>query len=739
VTPERWERVESIFHEALGREPNQRALFLDQACGDDAWLRQKVEGLIRSHDRAGSFLESPASTVNPDSPSTQNEFVGRRLGPYELRAHIGSGGMGHVYRAHDTKLKRNVAIKILPAEFSRDPDRIARFQREAVALAALNHPNIAAIHDLEEIDDTRFLVLEFVEGETLAGRLKRGPLSVGSAIEIARQVAEGLAAAHAKGIHHRDLKPDNIQITPDDRVKLLDFGLAKMLAPEGDDGEPSSLPTITQWNTKPGVILGTAAYLSPEQARGRQPDRRSDVWAFGCVLFEALTGKMAFSGETLTDLFVAILKSEPDWKLLPAEVPSPVQRLLERCLQKEPAHRFQDIADVRAVLQGAAAAALVGGSQPRRKVSSWITIPAVAITAAAIAAVVAWNLHPAALFQERPPQTAVQLQDRTPELAKPDTTAAKDAGAAPTQRTAPPAKPPQTPPPIVRFSLALPRGQRLYRTLTTVMAISPDGANVVYINNDELYLRPLSGEATVIPGTQRSLSPVFSPDGRWVAFWSTADRALKKVSLAGGAPIRLSPIMVAVSNLSWGGEFLVYPGPEGIVAIPAAGGIPEVWIPAAPGEILNNPQLIDQGRSVLFSTARTISNDRWDNADIELYSRTTGQRTVLIRGGSAARYIPTGHIVYARGNTLFAVRFDPRRQTVGPPVPIVDAVMHNVNPTSWAAVRQPPRGPDLWPYSVAQFDFSADGTLVYVPTQSTGEIRVVLKWFDELRQRVPSS
>jgi eukaryotic-like serine/threonine-protein kinase len=241
VTPERWEKVESLFHEALDRKPDERALFLDQACGDDSWLRNKIEALIRSHERAGSFLETPASTPG--------QFIGRRLGPYELNAHLGSGGMGEVYRARDMKLHRDVAIKILPPAFSRDPDRIARFQREAITLAALNHPNIAAIHDLEEIDGVRFLVLEYVEGETLAARLRKGPLSVRRALDLCRQVAQGLEAAHIRGIHHRDLKPDNIQVTTDDRVKLLDFGIAKMFAPAGAVGGPA-LPTITQWNTQ---------------------------------------------------------------------------------------------------------------------------------------------------------------------------------------------------------------------------------------------------------------------------------------------------------------------------------------------------------------------------------------------------------------------------------------------------------------------------------------------------------
>lgn len=708
MTPERWQQVERVFHGALEREPRERAVFLEQACGDDTWLRHKIEALLRSHEGAGSFLESPASPVNSNDAGTPppQQFVGQHLGSYEVRMHIGSGGMGDVYRAHDTQLRRDVAIKVLSPEFSRDPDRVARFQREAVALAALNHPNIAAIHDLDEFNGTRFLVLEFVEGQTLAARLNRGPLPVRQAAEVCRQVAEALESAHAKGINHRDLKPDNIQITPDNRVKLLDFGLAKILASEREGPDGLGFLNLTRWDTKPGVILGTAPYLSPEQARGQQPDRRSDIWAFGCVLFEALTGRQAFPGGTITDVFVAILKSDPDWSLLPPELPESLRSLLRRCLQKEATHRLHDIALARMTLEDVLNNA--PDKMQTKRISSWMAMSAVALLAAGLAAAVTWNYRPSAAVSGSP----------APSLLSPDL--------------------------ATQFSFTLPPRQQISRTLTSAIAISPDGANVVYASNDQLHLRRMPGTETFpIPGTDGALNPEFSPDGQWLAFWMFGDRTLKKVALSGGTPITLTPAPLAPSSLNWEGDTLVYASDRGILAVSTSGGDPEVWLSREPPEIPGNPQILD-GDAVLFSVAVGTGLNRWDDANIVLLSRKTGKRKILLHGGSDARYIPTGHIVYVLRNTLFAVPFDLERQEIeGSPVPILGGVLHTVLPTSAAMFRQP--GPAGWPFGVAQFDFSSNGTLVYVPDVQVGglstpnrEIRVVSKWFDEVRQRAPS-
>jgi serine/threonine protein kinase len=717
VNPERWQQVERIFHGALEREPHGRASFLDQACGTDSWLRDKLEALLRSHEGAGSFLVSPASPDNGNTANTAapHPFVGQHLGLYEIKAHLGSGGMGDVYRARDTQLKRDVAIKMLPPEFSRDPDRVARFQREAVALAALNHPNIAAIHDLDTIDGTPFLVLEFVEGETLAARLRRGPLSVRQAVEVCKQIAEALEGAHAKGIHHRDLKPENVQITPDGRVKLLDFGLAKMLeSPDGEGTGASGFQSITRWDTKPGVILGTAPYLSPEQARGQRPDRRSDIWAFGCVLFEVLTGKQTFAGATITDVFAGILKSEPEWRLLPPELPSSVRSLLRRCLEKEAGQRLIDVAHARMVLEDVLVEDL--RTSPRaagmKRFNRGVVVSAVVILAAGVAATLTWNYPPSA------PVTASLVPPNLP-------------------------VPPVPPVPRDRattLSFTLPPGQQLLRTLMGVLAISPDGADIVYVANDRLYRRRVSStETSTIPGADSALAPVFSPDGKWLAFWMFRDRTLKKMELSGGPPITLAPAPVAPSSLSWEGNTLVYAGTRGVFAVSASGGNPEVWVPTEPSELPNNPQILDGGNAILFSVTTSIGLDRWDNADIVLFSRKTGQRKILFHGGSDARYIPTGHIAYIVGNTLFAVPFDLKRQEItGSPVPILEGVLHRVMQITPETLRQRP-GATAWPFGVAQFDYSRNGTLVYAPdAQANPEIRVVLNWFDQLKQRVPS-
>jgi serine/threonine-protein kinase len=706
VNPERWQQIERIFQGALEREPHERASFLDQACGDDPSLREKLEALLRSHEGAGSFLRSPASLPNGGKVrAAAPELVGQRLGSYELKMHVGSGGMGDVYRARDTQLRRDVAIKVLPREFSRDPDRVARFQREAVALAALNHSNIAAIHDLDEIDGTRFLVMEFVEGETLAARLKLGPLSVGQAIDVCRQIAAGLEGAHAKGVHHRDLKPDNIQITPDGRVKLLDFGLAKMLAAENEETD-AALRNLTLGNTIPGVILGTAPYLSPEQARGLQPDKRSDIWAFGCVMFEALTGRQAFPGATIMDVFAAILKSEPDWTLLPPELPSPVQSLLRRCLQKEPSQRLPDIAHARMTLED-----VLEAPSPvarRNAIPSWKIATAVGILAAGIAAMVTWNYRPS---------TSATV-------------------------AATPAAPASPLPPDVASdsSFNLPQGQNINRTLMSAIAISPDGTNMVFVSNDRLYTRPISAtQSSPIPGTAGALNPVFSPDGKWIAFWGFNDRTLKKIAISGGAPVTLTQLPIAPSSLSWEGDSLVYATTGGILAVPASGGSPEVWLKTQPPELANNPQSLDGGNAVLFSLTTGTGLDRWDTADVVILSRKTGQRKVLLRGGSDARHIPGGYIVYAVGNTLFAVPFDLGRQEItGKPAAVLDGVMHAISSIASGVPDRP--SPRAWPFGVAQFDFSRNGTLVYIPGAGSqaGEIRVVPNWVDQIRQQARS-
>ncbi len=347
MTPERWQEIKKLLTAALEREPAERSAYLDRACAEPS-LRAEVESLIAAHDQGeSSFLEQTAV-------ESEDLKSGTKLGLYEIVAPIGSGGMGEVYQAHDTKLGRDVAIKVLPEAFAHDPERLSRFQREAKMLAALNHPNIATIHGLEHSDSVHYLVMELVLGETLAERLGGGGLRIEEALKIAGQIAEGLEAAHAKGVIHRDLKPANVKVTPEGRVKVLDFGLAKAFVGDGELNLPG-VPTLTTMGTEEGRILGTPAYMSPEQARGKAVDKRTDIWAFGCVVYELIAGKAAFRAETLSDTLAKVLEREPDWEVLPAATPAKVQDLLHRCLEKDVNRRLRDIGDARIELLDALA------------------------------------------------------------------------------------------------------------------------------------------------------------------------------------------------------------------------------------------------------------------------------------------------------------------------------------------------------------------------------------------------
>ncbi len=406
---------------------------------------------------------------------------GRQLGPYEILAAVGAGGMGEVYSARDSKLGREVAIKVLPEAFSHDTERLVRFQREARLLASLNHPHIATIYGLEESGDTHYLVMELVPGDTLAERIKRdGAVPVDESLGIATQVAEALEHAHEHGIIHRDLKPANVKLTPEGQVKVLDFGLAKAFSADGSDSPDtfdSNSPTLlTGSPTMPGVILGTAAYMSPEQAKGKQVDKRTDIWAFGCVLYELLTGKQTFQGEMVTEILAKILEGEPDWNALPAATPWRVGDLLRRCLQKDKNHRSRDAAEVRLQIeeaQASPASNILAATVPA--VPKWRRAIPVVIAAVAIfilGGIAVWNLRPA-----------------------------------------------PAPPSVTRFALTLPLTERITGTNVGTVALSPDGKILVYAANQQLYLRSMDSlEANPIPGTEGAASPFFSPDGQWIAF-----------------------------------------------------------------------------------------------------------------------------------------------------------------------------------------------------------------------------
>jgi serine/threonine protein kinase len=430
--------------------------------------------------------------------------AGTKLGSYEVVAQIGAGGMGEVYRAHDTKLGRDVAIKVLPETFAHDADRLSRFQREAKMLASLNHPNIATIHGLEQSGGTSYLVMELVSGDTLAGRVKAGPLGSEEALKIAVQIAEALEAAHEKNIIHRDLKPVNVKLTPEGKVKVLDFGLAKAFVGEAVNDDPSNSPTLSAAATMQGTILGTAAYMSPEQARGKSCDKRTDIWAFGCVLYELLTGSQAFQGETTTEILAAVLRGEPDWQALPASTPGKIRDLLRRCLQKEMSKRARDAGDARIEIEEVLAAPVTAElttSAPTKGFHALgrrtlILSVGIFILGAVFASLATWNLKPS------PPQ------------------------------------------PVTRMAINLPPGQQLAGLENgSAVVFSPDGTHLAYVarqgNIQQLYLRSMdSMEARPIPGTEEAVNPFFSADGQWLGFF--AGGKLKKVSVSGGSALTLA-------------------------------------------------------------------------------------------------------------------------------------------------------------------------------------------------------
>jgi serine/threonine protein kinase len=353
VQPDRWATVERLYHATQALAIEERASYLAEACAGDDSLRSEVESLLTQHGSGTDVLTrgAVAAAAGLVSDIGRSMVAGRRFGVYQVLAPLGAGAMGEVYRARDTRLGRDVAIKIVPHEFASRPDRLARCEREARMLAALNHPHIAAIYGIEDDEGIHALVLELVDGETLAERIARGPLRIADALAIARQIADALDAAHEKGIVHRDLKPANIKITPDGVVKVLDFGLAKLDAPTAEVGNSAS-PTVTVGGTQAGLIVGTAAYMSPEQARGLPVDKRTDIWAFGCVLYEMLSGRPAFARDTLSDTLAAVLEREPDWTALPRALSPRVTHLLARCLAKDGRRRIRDIGDVQMELEG---------------------------------------------------------------------------------------------------------------------------------------------------------------------------------------------------------------------------------------------------------------------------------------------------------------------------------------------------------------------------------------------------
>ncbi len=578
--------------------------------------------------------------------------AGTKLGPYEILAPIGAGGMGEVYKALDSKLGREVAIKVLPDLFSKDKERLARFEREAKLLASLNHPNIATLFDLQESKSVHFLVLELVPGETLAERIKRGPVPLDEALPFFIQIAEALEAAHEKGIIHRDLKPANIKVTPEDKVKVLDFGLAKALVPEEPLDDSSQSPTLTK-GTALGAIMGTAAYMSPEQARGKLVDKRTDVWAFGCCLYESLTGRKPFSGETVTDTLAAIVKNEPDWKALPSGTPFKVRELIRRCLQKDRNRRLHDVADARIeIVEAIDEPEVEWREEIRTKKRNTAFIQGMFVGALIAALLGAWIWS--------------GLEKKS------------EVGAPPL--------------PVTRSVIELPPKAPLalggtvpnlgYDVLT--IAVAPDGTELVYVGSsadgNRLYRRNMdSFEVEPISGTEGAITPFFSPDGRWVGFL-TNDR-VKKVSLQGGAPVTLCEISAPV-RASWITDDIIYiAANEGVALyrVAASGGQPEEVANTLSilGHDARFGQVLPDGRSALVTSLASLGFSG-DYTNILLLSLDSLETRTLIENGYDARYVSSGHILFARSGNLYAVPFDRERLEVqGEPAPIIFDVRMN--------------------------------------------------------------
>jgi len=560
--------------------------------------------------------------------------TGAQLGPYQVLAPLGAGGMGEVYRARDSRLDRDVAIKVLPESMARDPERVARFQREAKVLASLNHPHIAAIYGFEEANAVRFLVLELVEGETLADRLQIGPLLVDEALSVCKQIAEAVETAHEQGVIHRDLKPANVKITPDGKVKVLDFGLAKALA--ADDRSQTSIansPTITVDFTRPGVILGTAAYMSPEQARGKPVDKRSDIWSFGCLLYECLSGHRPFQGDTATDLIAKILERDPDWGTLPPNTPATVQLLLRRCLVKDRNRRLRDIGDARIELENAiadptssslrlATTAADEAGRGRRARHTWrIALPWL-VALVAIMGLVGSILMP---------------KDRAGQHERP----------------------------LARLTIPV----SSLPTRWGHLAISPDGRYVVYRADategaNRLRLRPMDefGERT-LGGSEGGFAPFISPDGSEVGFFT--DRDMRIVPASGGSSQWVCEAYGYTSG-AWGldGTIIYSTGRSGENTLPglsrvrATGGASEVLTTVEPAKNERAhvmPEFLPDGKHILF-TVETDTARR-----IAILSLETLQYHVLLDDASQPHYAPTGHLVFYNYNSLkvFAVPFDP--------------------------------------------------------------------------------
>jgi serine/threonine-protein kinase len=681
MTPERWKQICVILDRVLDAPTDVRAAALADACRDEGVDVAEAVRFLVDETRHSGFLSGldPAVVSRAlGSLGTESLSPGMRLGVYEIVGPLGSGGMGEVYRARDTTLRREVALKLLPPLFMKDPDRVSRFRREAQALAALSHPNIGAIHGLQEDTGTPALVLELIEGPTLAERLALGPVPLNEALPIARQIAEALGAAHEQAIVHRDLKPSNIKIRPDGLVKVLDFSLATFLEadPVAHTG-PGSQTGTSPVATALGAIVGTAAYLAPEQASGSAVDKRADIWAFGCVLYEMLTGKRPFQAQSVADTLALVLTSDPDWSALPVRTPPAVRRLLQRCMVKDPRHRLADIADARLEIDEALSRGTPGAEDTQvaasRRRGRWVWSAVAAVNVLFLIALWGWL---------RPPVPAAPV--------------------------------------VMRFTAPGPPNR------ASVPAVSPDGTQLAFqrqgpnpgagLPRREIYLRKMEElDARPLAGTDNAMDPTFSPDGNWLAFLTSSSpttmpqlsnlRQLKKIPVAGGAAQTLvEGITPGPTQLEWHDDGWIYfTSVDRLLRVRSSGGAPEplATVDPARGEFqFIAPQPLPGGEALVLSIAtnRDLSETRVVVIDLARRERRT-----LLENAGVTRYAPSGpapgrgHLVYGRNGALFAVAFDAiKRELIGSPVRIIDGV----------------RGLGI---NNASFGFSSSGTLVYPP------------------------
>jgi eukaryotic-like serine/threonine-protein kinase len=673
----RWPHADELIEQALALPVAERAAFVERTAGGDVDLALALAAVLREADAADGFLSPGAPLDGALGEELRRELLaedeadhahalspGTRLGDYEIAGVLGRGGMGEVYRARDLRLEREVAIKVLPERFAESPERVARFRREARLLASLNHPNVGAIYGVAEQNTVEALVLELVDGPTLAERIASGPIPPREAVAIARQIVEALDAAHRLGIVHRDLKPANIKLTPHGKAKVLDFGLARVVALDTVPGSGAGGTDLTAVGDR-ALVLGTVAYMSPEQTRGLQVDQRADIWAFGCVLFEMLTGERAFRGTSVGEILAGVLDREPDFTKLPAAIPRSLRRLLKRCLEKDPRRRLGYIGDALADLDGALSGATVpvAPTGRARRPRAW-HLAAVILVVAAVVAVV---------FVQRSPQG-------------PDTSR------------------------VMRLAVPLASGDELVTGAHPVAALSPDGRMLVYrARRNEtirLFRRSLGQlESEAIPGSENAASPFFSPDGRWLGF--DADGVLKKMPAAGGPAVAIARAPGGITA-GWADDgHIVFATPVSRVLhrISGDGGEPQPVsvLNEERGELLHNhPFPLPGGRVVLFTIVRP---DARDVAALRLDTREVR----ILTAGMQPRLLPTGHLLFARDDALWAAPFDAVALTLKrEPLPVLEGLHNN---------------------DIVYFTTAADGSLAYVPRRAPSTGRT-LQWID---------